>query len=171
MRYAAQIPISLVLVVMAHVPNAFGAQTDISISTAAAPAAPRILGPTVIGSKPGSPLLYTVPATGQSPLTFAATGLPSGLSIDASSGAISGTTPAAGSYAIAVSVTNSSGTASATLTLTAGATLALTPPMGWNSYDSFIANVKESDVLAAAKAMKATIAPYGWNASHRLSLV
>jgi len=163
MRLAQRIP-SVLLLMTACVQAAFGAQTDISISTAAAPAAPRILGPTVIGSKPGSPLLYTVPATGQSPLTFAATGLPSGLSIDASSGAISGTTPAAGSYAIAVSVTNSSGTASATLTLTAGATLALTPPMGWNSYDSFIAAVKESDVLAAAKAMKATIAPYGWNA-------
>ncbi|HEY5957088.1 MAG TPA: putative Ig domain-containing protein, partial [Polyangiaceae bacterium] len=118
----------------------------------------------IIGSKPGSPLLYTVPATGQSPLSFAATGLPSGLTIDAASGAISGTTPAAGSYPIAVTVTNGSGTATATLTLTAGATLSLTPPMGWNSYDSFGANVKESDVLAAAKAMKTTLAPYGWNA-------
>jgi alpha-galactosidase len=144
-------------------PAALAAQTDITISTAAAPATPRILGPTIIGSKPGSPLLYTVPATGQSPLTFAATGLPSGLTIDASSGTISGTTPAAGSYPISVTVTNGSGSASATLTLTAGATLALTPPMGWNSYDSFSANVKESDVLAAAKAMKTTIAPYGWN--------
>jgi MYXO-CTERM domain-containing protein len=35
--------------------------------------------------------------------------------------------------------------------------------MGWNSYDSFIANVKESDVKAAADAMKTLLQPYGWN--------
>ena len=163
MRLAPRIPSTLICLVMAQAQGALGAQTDISISTATAPATPRILGPTVIGSIPGSPLLYTVPATGTSPLTFAATGLPTGLAINESSGTISGTTPVAGSYPITVTVSNSLGSATAKLTLTAGTTLALTPPMGWNSYDSFSANVKESDVVAAAKAMKATIAPYGWN--------
>ena len=142
---------------------AFAAQTDITISTAAAPAAPRILGATVIGSTPGGPFLYTISATGQAPLTFAATGLPSGLAIDASSGMISGTTPAAGSYPIGVTVTNSSGSATGTLTLTSGSTLALTPPMGWNSYDSFGGDVTEAQTLAAAQAMQTTMAPYGWD--------
>jgi len=142
---------------------ALAAQTDITISMDKAPAAPRINGAMVIGSIAGSPFLYTVPATGQTPLTFAATGLPSGLAIAAASGTISGTTPAAGAYAINVTVSNSAGSASATLTLTAGSTLALTPPMGWNSYDSFYQNVKESDVLAAAQAMKTYMQPYGWN--------
>jgi len=141
----------------------FAAQTDISISTTAPPVAPRILGTTVIGATPGSPFLYTVSATGQAPLTFAAPGLPAGLSIAASSGTISGTTPAAGSYPINVTVTNGSGSATGTLTLTSGSTLALTPPMGWNSYDSFIASVTEKDVLAAAQAMKTLLQPYGWN--------
>ncbi len=145
-------------------PAALAAQTDITISTTAPPAAPRILGPTLIGSVPASPFLYAVPATGQSPLTYAATGLPSGLSIDASTGIISGTTPAAGSYPINVTVTNSSGSASATLTLTAGSTLALTPPMGWNSYDSFGAGVKESEVTSIAQAMKTQLQPFGWSA-------
>jgi len=49
---------------------AFAAQTDITISTAAAPATPRILGAAVVGAVPGSPLLYTVSATGQAPLKF-----------------------------------------------------------------------------------------------------
>ena len=141
----------------------FAAQSDISISTTAPPAAPRILGATVVGSTPGSPLLYTISATGQAPLTFAATGLPDGLSIAASSGTLSGTTPAAGSYPIHVTVTNSSGSATGTLTLTSGSTLALTPPMGWNSYDSFYEKVTEKDVLAAAQAMKTLLQPYGWN--------
>jgi hypothetical protein len=149
---------------MALATPAFAAQTDLTISTAAAPATPRILGSTQIGAIPGSPFLYTISATGQSPLKFAATGLPSGLSLDASSGTISGTTPAAGSYPFNVTVSNGSGSASGTLTLTAGSTLALTPPMGWNSYDSYGASVTEKDVLAAAQAMKTTLQPYGWNA-------
>lgn len=163
MRLALRTSVSLLLLATLHTPCAFGAQTDITISTAAAPAVPRILGPSIIGFKPGSPLLYTLPATGQAPLTFSATGLPSGLAIDASSGSISGTTPAAGSYPFTVTLTNGAGSTTAQLTLVAGATLALTPPMGWNSYDSFGATVKESEFLAAAKAMKGTLAAYGWN--------
>jgi hypothetical protein len=142
---------------------AFAAQTNMTISTTAAPATPRILGSSVVGAIAGSPFLYTVSATGQAPLTFAATGLPSGLTLDASSGTISGTTPAAGSYPIGLTVSNGSGSASATLTLTAGSTVALTPPMGWNSYDSFGSSVTESQVLAAAQATKTLLQPYGWN--------
>jgi alpha-galactosidase len=142
---------------------AFAAQTDITISTAPAPAAPRILGAAVVGAIPGSPFLHTVSATGQAPLKFEASGLPNGLTIDASSGTISGTTPAEDSYPINITVSNASGSASRTLTLKAGSTLALTPPMGWNSYDSFIAAVKESDVVDAAKAMKTLLQPYGWD--------
>ena len=142
----------------------FGAQTDISISMAPAPAVPRILGPAVVGSRPGSPFLYTVPATGQAPLTFAATGLPASLSIAASSGIVSGTTPAAGSYPVTITVTNPAGSATATLTVTAGDGLALTPPMGWNSYDSFGSSVTESEVMSAAQAMQTSLQPYGYRA-------
>jgi len=142
----------------------FGAQTDISISMAPAPAVPRILGPAVVGSRPGSPFLYTVPATGQAPLTFAATGLPASLSIAASSGIVSGTTPAAGSYPVTITVTNPAGSATATLTVTAGDGLALTPPMGWNSYDSFCSSVTESEVMSAAQAMQTSLQPYGYRA-------
>ena len=143
---------------------AWAAQTDITISMDKPPAAPRINGATLIGAIPGSPFLHTISATGQAPLTFAATGLPSGLAIDAGSGTISGTTPAAGSYPIDVTVSNSVGSAGATLTLTAGSTLALTPPMGWNSYDSFYQNVTENDVKAAAQALKTYLQPYGGQA-------
>lgn len=151
------------LAVLAASSPVFAAQTDITISTTPAPAAPRILGAAVIGAVPGSPFLHTVSATGQAPLKFEATGLPSGLAIDAASGTISGTTPAEGPYSINVTVSNGSGSASRTLTLNAGSTLALTPPMGWNSYDSFKENVKESDVVDAAKAMKTLLQPYGWD--------
>jgi alpha-galactosidase len=156
-------PVLILAVATAFGAPAFAAQTDITISTAAAPATPRINGATVIGATPGSPFLHTISATGQAPLTFSATGLPAGLSIAANSGTISGTTPAAGPYSINVTVTNSAGSATGTLTLNAGSTLALTPPMGWNSYDSFYEKVTEKDVVAAAQAMKTLLQPYGWN--------
>jgi len=44
--------------------------------------APRINGPTIFGVRPASPFLYTIPATGERPVTFAATGLPAGLTLD-----------------------------------------------------------------------------------------
>ena len=139
------------------------AQTTITISMAAPPAAPRIQPPLVIGATPSTPFLYTIPATGQTPLTYSATGLPSGLTIASSSGMISGTAPAAGSYPIAVTVANGSGSAVATLTLVSGTTLRPTPPMGWNSYDSYGASIMQSEVIAQAQALKTTLQPFGWN--------
>ncbi|MES1206656.1 MAG: putative Ig domain-containing protein, partial [Pseudomonadota bacterium] len=126
--------------------GARAAQTTITISMAGAPAQPRIQPPLVVGARPAAPFLYTIPATGQAPLTFSATGLPAGLTLDAATGIISGTAPAAGSYAVAVSAANGMGSASATLTILSGTMLRPTPPMGWNSYDSYGASIKESEV-------------------------
>jgi len=122
------------------------AQTTISISMTAAPAAPRLQGPFVIGAKPSTPFLFAIPASGQAPLTFSATGLPAGLTMS-SGGIISGTAPAAASYPVSVTAMNAAGTAAATYTLVSGSTLALTPPMGWNSYDSFGPSVTEQEMI------------------------
>jgi alpha-galactosidase len=139
------------------------AQSTVTISMAAPPAAPRLLGPLAFGAYPGSPLLFAIPATGQAPLTFAATGLPNGVSIAAGTGILSGATPAKGSYPIEVSVTSAAGSAKATYTLVSGDTLSLTPAMGWNSYDSFGASVTEQDMIDQGGAVRAQLQPYGWN--------
>src|SRR5450432_3884367 len=97
----------------------------------------RIHGAPVFAARPGTPFLYTIAATGQAPLTFAASGLPSGLTLAAATGTISGTTPAAGTYPVTITVSNGSGSAQQAFSLVSGDTLAQTPPMGWNSYDSF----------------------------------
>jgi hypothetical protein len=156
-------PVALAITVGVCVAGAAHAQTTISISMAAPPAAPRLQPPFIVGARPSMPLLFTIPATGQAPLTFAATGLPAGITIAAATGVISGTAPAAGSYPIAVTVMNGSGSASATYTLVSGGTVALTPPMGWNSYDSFGASVSEQDMLDQGTAVKQYLQPFGWN--------
>ena len=54
---------------------------DASTNTAAiltppAPATPRINGPNIFGVRPGSLFLYTIPATGDRPMTFSVENLP-----------------------------------------------------------------------------------------------
>src|SRR4051812_26596196 len=56
--------------------------TEPYILTPPAPPTPRINGPDVFGVRPNSPFLYRIPATGERPMTFSVTGLPSGLSVD-----------------------------------------------------------------------------------------
>ena len=43
-----------------------------------------------------------------------------------------------------------------------GTVLAPTPPMGWNSWDSFGPTVRENEVKANADAMAAKLARFGW---------
>ncbi len=52
--------------------------------------APRINGARVFGVRPGSPFLFTIPATGDRPMTFGVEGLPEGLTLDAATGQITG---------------------------------------------------------------------------------
>ena len=60
---------------------------------------------------------YQITAT-NSPTSYGATGLPAGLSVNTSSGLISGTPSGAGTSTVTLSATNGSGTGHATLTLT-----------------------------------------------------
>ena len=57
---------------------------------------PRINGAKVFGVRPGSPFLFTIPATGERPLRYAARGLPEGLRLDPATGQISGRLDRAG---------------------------------------------------------------------------
>jgi alpha-galactosidase len=49
-----------------------------------------------------------------------------------------------------------------TLSAQATAKLAPTPPMGWNSWDSYGTTVREDEVKAQADTMAATLKPFGW---------
>ncbi len=136
-----------------------GAVLDIVLPT---PPEPAIQGPLVVGGTPGRPFLHRVPATGESPLRFAAEGLPPGLRLDAETGIISGALPAPAAAAtggvtrteVTLHVTGPRGEARRALTIVAGEhQLALTPPLGWNSWNAWGTSVDDGKVRAAAEAL------------------
>jgi len=133
------------------------------LQTPKPPAAPKINGPKVYGVRPGSPFLYRIPATGQKPMTFACGNLPAGLSLDQTSGIITGKISDKGDYPITLVAENLSGKDTRTLLIKAGKTLALTPPMGWNSWYIHYDRISDSLMRQAADAMIASgMADYGY---------
>ncbi len=133
------------------------------ILTPPAPATPRINGPTVFGVRPGSPLLYTIPATGDRPMQFAVDALPEGLMVDAATGRITGSLTKPGTYKVTLQATNDKGTAQKAFRIVVGDQIALTPPMGWNSWNCFGGAVSQKIALRAAKAIVASgLIQHGW---------
>jgi alpha-galactosidase len=124
---------------------------------------PRINSPRVFGVRPSSPVLYTIAATGQKPMQFAAEGLPDGLSLDAKTGRITGSLGQPGEYKITLTAGNSLGEETRPLRLVVGDTIALTPPLGWNSWNCWGCAVDEQKIRQAADAMVASgLADHGW---------
>lgn len=134
------------------------------VLTPAPPPEPRIRGPRVFGVRPGHPLLFTIPATGERPLRFSAQSLPEGLVLDAASGRISGTLAKAGEHPLVLRATNGRGGDVRELRIVCGERIALTPPLGWNSWNCFANAVDDAKVRSAADAMVASgLAQHGWN--------
>jgi len=127
------------------------------------PASPRINSATVFGVRKGSPFLFRVAATGNRPMHFSATGLPSGLSIDTGTGMITGHLSQTGTFVVMLAAKNAKGKAVKKLRIVCGDRIALTPPMGWNSWNCFAGEVSAEKVKLAADAMvKSGLADHGW---------
>jgi alpha-galactosidase len=119
--------------------------------------ATRINSPRITGATPGRPFLFRIPASGDGPLTFTATNLPAGLSLDGSSGIITGSLAREGRTAVHVTVKGPAGSASADITIVGGPdALALTPPLGWNSWNVWGGTVTEAHVRQAADGLVAS---------------
>jgi len=133
------------------------------ILTPSAPATPRINGAKIFGVRPGSPFLFTIPATGDRPMTFSADNLPRGLKLDAQTGRITGKLKKLGQFDVTLHAKNNLGVAEETFRIVCGNTIALTPPMGWNSWNCFASAVSEDRVKRAADAMvKSGLINHGW---------
>jgi alpha-galactosidase len=136
---------------------ASGALALLAASQACADA-PRIVSASVIGVHPGTPFLHLVGVASRSDdLRFSASGLPPGLHLDPRTGIISGGAPAqAGTYNVSLRVSGRDGSHRAWLRIEVGAALALTPPMGWNSWNSFEGAISEAVVYEIADALERT---------------
>ena len=133
------------------------------VAAAKTAAAPQFNGASVIGVRPKTPVLYALTVSGARPLAFSVKKLPAGLALDARTGIITGTLAAKGEFTFTASAKNSAGKAVAKINIICGDTLALTPPLGWNSYDAFGDNVVESEVLANARYVAEKMLPVGWD--------
>ena len=127
-------------------------------------ARPNINGPKVYGARPGNPFIYRIPATGTRPIKFSAENLPDSLKLDSRTGVITGSTPSKrGDYLVTLKAENNSGKDKHGFKIVVGDTLALTPPMGWNSWYIHYDRVTETDMRAAADVMIASgMADYGY---------
>ncbi|MEP6834976.1 MAG: NPCBM/NEW2 domain-containing protein [Gemmatimonas sp.] len=118
-------------------------------------AEPSINGPRITGATPGRPFLFRVPATGDGPLTYSARNLPSGVSLDPKTGIIAGSLTRDGTTVVDLTVRGAKGTASRQLTIVGGKDkLALTPPLGWNSWNAWGTGVDAEKVKSSAIAME-----------------
>jgi alpha-galactosidase len=151
------------------------------ILTPPAPATPRINGASVFGVRPGSPFLFTIPATGDRPMEFSVKNIPDNfiittnrnieiqgifkgvLYLNPTNGQMTGWISHKGEYNIILRANNSLGTAEKKFRIICGDQIALTPPMGWNSWNCFASAVTEERVKSAADAMvKSGLINHGW---------
>ena len=143
-------------------PSVFSPQ--LGILTPKGDGAPRVNGPELYGARPGKPLLYRVPVSGEKPLEVTVEGLPDGTYFDAATSMIRGRVPSKkGDYPLVIRAKNARGSAKKAFTLVVGDRISLTPPMGWNSWNCFAPNVSDERVRAQAEAMlRLGLAEHGW---------
>ena len=124
---------------------------------------PRINSARVFGVRPGAPFLFTIAATGDRPMTFAAKGLPKGLKLDKQTGHITGSLKENGEHLVTLRAKNKLGTAEQQFKIICGEQIGLVPALGWNSWNCFASAVTEEKVKSAADAMvRSGLINHGW---------
>lgn len=97
--------------------GAFASAFEIQVFGQAGTPAPAIFSPLAVTGTNGAPLSYQIGAT-NSPTSYGASGLPSGLLVNSSTGIISGMPQVAGTINSPISATNPGGTGNAVLVFT-----------------------------------------------------
>ena len=124
---------------------------------------PRINSPAIYGATPGNPVFYTIFASGKKPIEFSAANLPKTLSLDKKTGVISGKISERGNYKVTLHAKNVLGMAKKILEIKIGDTISLSPPIGWNGWNSWARLIDQGKVMASAKAMvNKGLRDHGW---------
>ena len=96
-------------------------------------------------------------------MTFSIDNLPAGLNVNASDGQITGKLKKKGAYDVVFHAKNAKGEAEKKFRIVCGDKIALTPPMGWNSWNCWAASVDQPKVLTSARAMVSSgLINHGW---------
>jgi alpha-galactosidase len=157
--------LAAVLLLFAPLFNAAADTTNSApeIRTPRPPHTPHINGPAVFGVRPGHPFLYRIPATGDRPMKFTAKGVPLGLKMDSKSGEITGSLKKPAEYVLTFEVKNALGADEKKFRVVVGENIALTPPMGWNSWNCWGSKVSAEKVLQSARGMvDSGLINHGW---------
>jgi len=137
--------------------------SEVYILTPKPSASPKITGAKVFGVRPGSPFQFMATATGDRPMTFSAVNLPKGLKMDPKTGIITGKLAKAGTYQVVLKAKNAKGSAERKFRIVCGDRIALTPPMGWNSWNCFAQEVSADKIKRAANALvNSGLINHGW---------
>ena len=156
-------------VTVSYTDDKFGETLDVAVCapyilTPPAPATPRYNGPLVFGVRPGSPVIFRLAFSGDKPMKYAVEGLPEGVTLDPDKGVLSGSVKKAGDYPLVLVARNAKGETRAEFTLKVGAKIALTPPMGWNSWNCWGLSVSQEKVMSSAAALiNRGLADYGYS--------
>ena len=136
--------------------------------TKVAPAAPfagkpAIHLPRLYGASPKKPILLRIPVTGQRPITYAAHGLPQGLTLEGN--ILSGAVEEAGNYTVTLVAENALGRTAKQLTLEIRpGNVLVTPLLGFTSWNAFGAAVTQQDLEdMAEKLVQLGITEYGYS--------
>lgn len=135
-------------------------QTEEILKTTLAPAVawdagePTICGAAVTGASTGKDFLYLVPTVGERPIRFSAEGLPEGLTLHSESGRVTGRARTVGEYSVLLKAENRHSRAEKALRISIGErALALTPPMGWNSWNCYRSEITADKITRVAEGL------------------
>lgn len=125
---------------------------------------PQFNGADIWGVRPGREVIFRIPVSGIRPMRFTAENLPRGVTLDGTRGILRGIAPLEkGDYDIAVTAENAKGKARRTIRLAVGDTIALTPPMGWNSWNVWCHRLTQQHAMDSARALEDSgLGDHGW---------
>lgn len=96
-------------------------------------------------------------------MSWEAEGLPQGLTLDEKTGRLTGKVAEAGVFDVRLGASNALGRAERSLRLVIGEEIALTPPLGWNSWNCWSLAVDDARVRRSAEGMvQSGLADLGW---------
>jgi alpha-galactosidase len=128
------------------------------------PLTPRYNGALVYGVRPGSPVIFKMAFSGEKPMKYSIKNLPDGLTVNADNGRHLRLAGRSRRLRDDLRCRDSKGRTEQKFTLKVGDQIALTPPMGWNSWNCWGLSVSQEKVISSAQAiLDKGLADYGYS--------